>query len=103
MEGGGAAKRARCVSRVKQEVGTAVGPVVPPAEDGSAGDAASTEVWGGGAPFLLEPALEVPLRMSQVHVDLSEAYSRKIHPEPKVHCRGEACGYLVRRKTGLFS
>ena len=41
-------------------------------------------VWGGGAPFLLEPALDTPLRKDQVRVELSEAYSRKPHPDREV-------------------
>lgn len=41
-------------------------------------------VWGGGARYLLEPILETPLRKEQVRVDLSEAYSRKPHPDPEV-------------------
>ena len=44
-------------------------------------------VWGGGAKYLLEPVLEPPLRKDQVRVDLSEAFSRKPHPDPEV------CGY----------
>lgn len=41
-------------------------------------------VWGGGARYLLEPVLATPLRKEQVRVDLSEAYSRKPHPDPEV-------------------
>ncbi|CBN79318.1 conserved unknown protein [Ectocarpus siliculosus] len=39
--------------------------------------------WGGGAEYLLEPALETPLRRDQVRVDVAEAYSRKPHPDPE--------------------
>lgn len=40
--------------------------------------------WGGGAEYLLKPALETPLRRDQVRVDVAEAYSRKPHPDPEV-------------------
>ena len=46
--------------------------------------AAAGRLWGGGAPFILEPALETPLRKDQVRVELSEAYSRKPHPDREV-------------------
>lgn len=99
MERGGSAKSARYMSRAHQEVGTAIESVMPSAAVGVAGAVSPTGVWGGGAPFLLEPALEVPLRKSQVCVELSEAYSRKSHPDSEVRFPGGAGGCLVRRRT----
>lgn len=64
----------------------------PVADDGvmravaqaTAGRTAATEAWGRGAKFLLDPVLTTPLRKDQVRIDLSEEFSRKVHPDPEV-------------------
>lgn len=71
--------------------------VMPAEEDHESATPAPTPmpgVWGGGARYLLEPILETPLRKEQVRVDLSEAYSRKPHPDPEV--------MLTHFKVNLF-
>ncbi|CAM9420606.1 unnamed protein product [Ectocarpus sp. 13 AM-2016] len=80
------AKRAKCVlhpaSGIAVVDAAAVGePVTPMARPSTAGDV--DMAWGGGAEYLLEPALETPLRRDQVRVDVAEAYSRKPHPDPE--------------------
>lgn len=80
------AKRPKCVVNPASGGGAdaaAVGePVMPMARPPPAG--VDDVAWGGGAEYLLEPALETPLRRDQVRVDVAEAYSRKAHPDPEV-------------------
>ncbi|CAN0556919.1 unnamed protein product, partial [Ectocarpus sp. 12 AP-2014] len=85
-------KRAKCAlhpaSGILVADAAAVGePVTPMARPSAARD--GDMAWGGGAEYLLEPALETPLRRDQVRVDVAEGYSRKPHPDPEVEANIE--------------
>lgn len=79
---GGAPKMARGVGSSAGRGDSAGGPAGLGARAGAG--SVTSRAWGGGAKFLLQPALETPLRKDQVRVDLSESYSRKVHPDEQV-------------------
>lgn len=72
------------------------------AEVVAAGGAGGTSLatWGGGATFLLDPVLSTPLRKDQVRIDLSEEFSRKVHPDKEVRCLVLRSGIALGRRDG---